>query len=487
MCSDVSNLRQLAILILDNVDIIDRLANEQGLSYPNIDTIYDPDAAREKFTVQPEVLTAALLATSAASQLVATLKLPGLSLLGRANAFHVSSALRIASETGVTEILREAGPQGLNVQDIAKKTGAEATILARALRLLATHYIYREVAPNVFANNRISSLTDSGQPSDDVAKWLAAQRQGTSTGHGVTNVQGERYQASSAIPALVHQCTDEVFKASSFLPDVVISNHYSKSAFQRALNFDQSMWEFFEKNPGYLQRIQGAMVAWKSLRPHQTNLKGFEWEKLPKDAVVVDIGGGNGSESFEIARKAPNVQIVVQDRDQTIQAVATPWWNADPVKKKLLESGRVKLEGQDFFEPQPEKLKNNVSVFFLRLITHDWPKAENIKLLKQLRSAASKTTKLVIVDSIVPYACPSPSNLAPVTGTVTKVPSPLLANLGEANADVYTTDFTMAALLNAQERTLGEFNEIIDESGWSIEKIYQTAGSVFSQIVCNVK
>ena len=33
------------------------------------------------------------------------------------------------------------------------------------MRLLATHHIFSEVAPNVFANNRISSALDKGKPS----------------------------------------------------------------------------------------------------------------------------------------------------------------------------------------------------------------------------------------------------------------------------------------------------------------------------------
>ena len=31
------------------------------------------------------------------------------------------------------------------------------------LRLLATHHVGKEVSPNVFANNRVSSLVDSGK------------------------------------------------------------------------------------------------------------------------------------------------------------------------------------------------------------------------------------------------------------------------------------------------------------------------------------
>lgn len=40
--------------------------------------------------------------------------------------------------------------------------------LARVLRLLATEFIFREVSPDVFANNRISSILDTGKSSGDL-------------------------------------------------------------------------------------------------------------------------------------------------------------------------------------------------------------------------------------------------------------------------------------------------------------------------------
>jgi hypothetical protein len=63
-------------------------------------------------------------------------------------------------------------------------------------------------------------------------------------------------------------------------------------------------------------------------------------------------------------------------------------------------------------------------------------------------------------------------------------PAPLLANLGQANSDVYMTDFGMAVLLNAQERTVEEFEEMVGAAGWKIEEIWQTRGSCLSEIVC---
>lgn len=41
------------------------------------------------------------------------------------------------------------------------------------------------------------------------------------------------------------------------------------------MQFNAPMWDFFEKYPGYLQRIQMAMVAWGKLQPQQKNFIGM--------------------------------------------------------------------------------------------------------------------------------------------------------------------------------------------------------------------
>jgi hypothetical protein len=43
---------------------------------------------------------------------------------------------------------------------------------ARALRLLATNHIFIEVTPDVFANNRLSTVLDTGKHVEDlISKW----------------------------------------------------------------------------------------------------------------------------------------------------------------------------------------------------------------------------------------------------------------------------------------------------------------------------
>ena len=106
----------------------------------------------------------------------------------------------------VAEILRDASPkvmlcptidselfptfviQGKHVAEIAKPTKADhgklgmyegeiyyyplIMLLARILRLLATNHIFTEVSPDVFANNRLSSVLDTGNSVEELLAKL---------------------------------------------------------------------------------------------------------------------------------------------------------------------------------------------------------------------------------------------------------------------------------------------------------------------------
>jgi hypothetical protein len=68
-------------------------------------------------------------------------------------------------------------------------------------------------------------------------------------------------------------------------------------------------------------------------------------------------------------------------------------------------------------------------VYFLRAIVHDWPDDKAKQILKIIRDAAAPSSKLVVFDAIMPYACEYDGPFAEAVSPV-KAPYPLLANLG---------------------------------------------------------
>jgi hypothetical protein len=85
-------------------------------------------------------------------------------------------------------------------------------------------------------------------------------------------------------------------------------------------------------------------------------------------------------------------------------------------------------------------------VFLLRYILHDWDDDMVLKILGHLRATALPTTRLVIVEKIVPFASAdfesSISQEIPGAARPT-ADYPLLSNWGAATADLYLYDLTV--------------------------------------------
>lgn len=121
-------------------------------------------------------------------------------------------------------------------------------------------------------------------------------------------------------------------------------------------------------------------------------LEVFDWETLSPDAVVVDVGGGDGSFAVALAERFPGLKrIIVQDVSDVIEKsrVAIP----EPCR------GIVKPLVDDFFEPQTVK---GAAVYFLRKLLHDWPDDFAITILQQLIPALKPGARILINDHCVP-------------------------------------------------------------------------------------
>lgn len=79
-----------------------------------------------------------------------------------------------------------------------------------------------------------------------------------------------------------------------------------------------------------------------------------------------------------------------------------------------------------FFNQQPIE---NARVYFLRIVTHDWPDVDVKKIMSHLRTAAGKSSKLILFEVLARYTCKTAADSSPY---------PLLGNLGVAGAGIDT-------------------------------------------------
>ncbi|KAJ7142268.1 O-methyltransferase [Mycena epipterygia] len=454
----LSTLRLLANIITDGVQTMERVYLETGTPLPSLDGTFDRDDLMEVLRRTPDVSAAIKNIVAAAGQITAMVADPISVITNSTLGFHVSCCLRVASELNVVEILREAGPQGAHVKEIAAPSQTNPAFIGRVLRLLATHHIFRELSPGVFSNNRLSSTLDKGKPPSVLFQNRA-----------------ERLTGTSGIAALVENSS-----ASAYLVDTLLHPETQKIPYNRAFGTDEPLFKVLQRpeNSYDLRRFAVMLRGTAISDPPQLILQGFDWDQLPAGAAVVDVGAGIGHASLTIALKHPKLHIITQDLGPTIELSRAHWREQFP---SHIDNNLVEFQVHDFFTPQPVK---NAAVFLLRYIIHDWEDAQAISILQRLREAATPTTKLVLLEKIIPLVSGGDAVRHDIPGAARPcAPHPLLPNWGVASAEIYTYDLTMHNLVGGVVRTIDEFISIFNQSGWTLARIHHCPPSLMSHLV----
>lgn len=119
-----------------------------------------------------------------------------------------------------------------------------------------------------------------------------------------------------------------------------------------------------------------------------------------------------------------------------------------------LES-RIKYFSHSFFDPQPVE---GAAVYFLRMILHDWPTEDAVKILSQLVAVMGKDSRIIVIDSVMPDPGAVPLQRERV---------------------LRAQDLTMMQSFNAQERAAEDWKEMfqkVDER-LQLKAINQPIGS----------
>ncbi|THU78420.1 S-adenosyl-L-methionine-dependent methyltransferase [Dendrothele bispora CBS 962.96] len=449
-------ISQLAGIIAGAISDLTTVCHENKLELPDL---YNPSFTPESeaFRANASASESAKLAAAACLQLAATLMRPTDIVYQLATGGHHSAAFRVCLEGNVTEILREAGTKGMHVNDIASKCGLEAAKLARIMRYLAVHHCYREVEPDVFANNRVSGAFDTGK---DIEKLIADPK--------------IKYEGSG-FPALCSHIVDVDLKCSAASGDVLIdpktahASDLTTTAFTRAMNTDLTYWDFHSlpEQEDRARKFGFAMQGIAAMQPAGMIFKALDWASVPSTAKIVDVGGGIGTATTPLVQKYPNFTVIVQDLPHVAEEGKKFYTTKMP---EAVASGQLQFQGHSFLNKQPIK---DADVFVVKQVLHNWPDVYNSTILKNLREVAKPDTKLIIIDNVIPYACRLPSdavNNLEGDGDVDVAPEPVLPNYGPLSDHGYTLDVTMMFYFNAQEHTILQFQQLLANTGWRLTK-----------------
>ncbi|KAF9465738.1 S-adenosyl-L-methionine-dependent methyltransferase [Collybia nuda] len=447
----------LLTIINSSTTELQSLHAQNGSQIPSLDAYYKPSLLEG----DPRVVELTKLVVAAANQLIATVRAPRDTFWEYVPGMYLSAALGFVVEVDVAEILNEAPNKSLHAKDIAFAANCDASHIARVLRYLATRHIFREVTPDVFANNKLSSalIKTNGK----TVKELKAKPL-------------EKYE-NSGNAAFVGHLVGEGLKSSSAMIDFLKNSRKgANSPFNMAWGTNKSLWDWYAepKEEWRFGRFVAAMQFVAETYKDSIFQNAYNWASLKSTDVIVDVGGNMGSVSLAIAKMFPETRFVIQDLPPVIEE-AKPFWKAH--FPEAIANGRVKLEAHDFFLTQPIK---GAAIYFCRFIIQDWPDADCIKIMKRLREAASPTSKLILFEIGIPYACADPTRYdADVERR--SAPYPLIPNLGKGGGSNPTNvDMTMLNLLNGQGRSIGQFVELGNATGWKLASAKNDELSIFT-------
>ncbi|KAG2082524.1 S-adenosyl-L-methionine-dependent methyltransferase [Suillus cothurnatus] len=173
-------------------------------------------------------------------------------------------------------------------------------------------------------------------------------------------------------------------------------------------------------------------------------LHHYPWDTV---SSIVDVGSGIGGISLHLANMFPHLRITNQDLPEVIEQAQVTWAKDAP---EAVRDGRVEFVPLNFLEESPVIGKD---VYYLRSILHDWPDAEAMTILHNIRKVMGPNSQH-------------------------KAPEPMLLNFGAGAHTAYHQDMVVWFLLNSKERTLNELKIIGATAGLVITGVYDLVGTM---------
>ncbi len=190
---------------------------------------------------------------------------------------------------------------------------------------------------------------------------------------------------------------------------------------------------------GYLGRNPEAAElfgrAMGSLTAQEINsiLDAYDFSGIEK---AVDIGGGQGMLLAAILEKYRSMKGILFELPAVIEAA-----------RGLLDkdiSNRIELVAGDFFDPFPF----NGDAFILKSVIHDWDDEHAGAILRNCRESINENGRLVLIERIMPFSNePSRASIMDIV---------MLVNLG------------------GRERTLAEYEGLLNSSGFRLGRVVDT-------------
>ncbi|KAI1179307.1 S-adenosyl-L-methionine-dependent methyltransferase [Nemania sp. FL0916] len=338
---------------------------------------------------------------------------------------HLSSAVvKIGLDLGLFKSLVES-KDGVTLESIATRTGADISLLGRLMRYLARVGAVDQVSQNQFAAN-----------------------------HTTRNLSHK-----SSESGLAH-CFEVVAPIYQAMPAFLQKMNYATpldpvdTAWQRAFNTPMHAMEWLGQHPDKMARFgeymasrDGPSRGWLDVYPVQEELAITHLKEDTDRAVFVNVGVGFGHPCAEFKSRFPGVhgRVVLQDQPSIIG--------------QMPQIPGVENMVHNLFDEQPIE---GAKFYFMRGILHNHPDHLAKIILERVKDAMAPDSILLLDDYVVSE----------------KLPDFFSRSI---------SDLTMLGTFSSQERFEEQWRSLFDSVGLRLAKTYPLNDPPTSETVMEVR
>jgi O-methyltransferase domain/Dimerisation domain len=280
-----------------------------------------------------------------------------------------------------------------NAEALATELGVNSGLIYRLLRALASLGLLVESSSRSFSISKAGELLRSDHPQS--LRHMALLEEGP-----------------------------EHYALWKHLPDMIRDGR--QNAFVR--EFSAMAFEYARRNSGYGRIFNQAMTSYSAVQSGLVleALGDYDFSSI---RTLCDIAGGHGHLVCALLKAHQHLSGVVLDLPEVVSDSSQLW------AAKLGLGDRCEYVGGDMFKQVP-----TADAYMLKLILHDWNDEECVRILSNIRKAASREGRVFIIEHIVPG--PDASHFAKVF------------------------DIHMMCWGTGRERTEDEYARLLEAAGW---------------------
>ncbi|KAK5626151.1 hypothetical protein RRF57_001866 [Xylaria bambusicola] len=222
----------------------------------------------------------------------------------------------------------------------------------------------------------------------------------------------DHYQANNMTSAIISPggrsalsfYFEAVVPALNAIPQCLRDNAYQNITYGECFPWyvghqtNKKIYEWMKDHPSVLDHFMSFMIR-QRYGQHTfldvVDFSEFTRHNVNEDTpVFVDIGGSFGYQCVTLKQKYPDLvgRVILQDSEEVIEQA-----RIHPIPG--FEG--IEAHAHDFFTPQPIKALG-ARTYYMRNILHNWPDDKCIEILKNIKSAMTQDSRILIDEMVFP-------------------------------------------------------------------------------------